>query len=107
MQETSALYRQILATEPHWFETSVVIGESGDLVTEYGDKILFGGTAILVARSGADSGFTENQIFNVRTSIQMFQDDPTVGGAISQEIELTILKPAGEIPLMGLGVPYV
>lgn len=107
MQETSALYRQILATEPHWFETSVVIGETGDLVTEYGDKILFGGTAILVARSGADSGFTENQIFNVRTSIQMFQDDPTVGGAISQEIELTMLKPAGDIAPMGLVVPYV
>jgi hypothetical protein len=107
VQTTSALYRQILATEPHWFETSIVIGESGDLVTEYGDRILFGGTAILVARSGADSGFTENQIFNVRTSIQMFQEDPTIGGAISQEIELTMLKPSGDIPPMGLIVPYV
>ena len=107
MQTTSALYRQILATEPHWFETSIVIGESGDLVTELGDKILFGGTAILVARSGADGGFTENQIFNVRTSIQMFQEDPTIGGAISQEVELTMLKQAGDIPPMGLIVPYV
>lgn len=107
MQETSALYKQILASEPHWFETSVVIGETGDLVTEYGEKILFGGTAILVARTGADSGFQENQLFSLRTSIQMFQEDPTIGQAISQEIELTMLKPAGDIVPMGVVVPYV
>lgn len=107
MQETSSLYRQILATEHHWFETSVVIGETGDLVTEHGEKILFGGTAILVARAGADSGFLESQLFSLRTSIQMFQDDPTVGSAVSQEIELTMLKPAGDIVPMGLVVPYV
>lgn len=107
MQETSALYRQILATEPHWFETSVVIGESGDLVTEGGDIILFGGTAILVARSGPESGFTENELFSVRTSIQMFQEDPEIGKAIAQEIEVKMLNPSGDIPNMGLIVPYV
>lgn len=107
MQETSALYRQIMAETNHWFETSVVIGDSGILVTERGDKLLFGGTAIIVARSGPDSGFLENKIFSVRTSIQMFQEDPTIGRAVSQEIELKLLNPAGEIPQMGVIVPYV
>lgn len=107
MQETSQLYRQILASEPHWFETSVVIGETGDLVTEYGDRILFGGTAILVARTGADSGFLEDQIISIRTSIRLFDNDPELGQAISQEIELEMMNPAGTIVPMGLVVPYV
>lgn len=107
MQETSALYRSLLADENHWFETSVVIGESGDLVTEAGDRILFGGNAIVVSRSGADSGYTESQIFSIRTSIFMFQEDPTVGQAIAQEIELKMMNPAGDIVPMGLVAPYV
>ena len=107
MQETSQLYRQILASEPHWFETSVVIGETGDLVTEYGDRILFGGTAILVARTGADSGFLEDQIISIRTSSRLFDNDPELGQAISQEIELEMMNPSGAIVPMGLVVPYV
>ena len=107
MQETSQLYRQILASEPHWFETSVVIGETGDLVTEYGDRILFGGTAILVARTGADSGFLEDQIISIRTSSRLFDNDPELGQAIAQEIELEMMNPAGAIVPMGLVVPYV
>ena len=107
MQNTSPLYHQILADPDHYFETSVVVGESGDLVTEYGDKILFGGIAILVARSGPDSGFTENQIFSLKTSSKMFGNDPEVGAAISQEIELKMLQPAGDIPDMAQIVLYV
>lgn len=107
MQNTSPLYRQILADPDHYFETSVVVGESGDLVTEYGDKILFGGIAILVARSGPDSGFTENQIFSLKTSSKMFGNDPEIGTAIAQEIELQMLQPAGDIPDMAQIVLYV
>lgn len=111
MQRTSALYRQILATEPHWFETVVVIGESGDLVTEMGDRIIFGtgedSRAIVVARAGADSGYPEDQLFSVRTSMEMFRDDPEIGHAISQEIELSMIKPAGDIVPMGLVIPFV
>lgn len=108
MQTTSALYKQILESEPHWFETSVVIGESGVLINEQGDKILFGGTAILVARSGADSGYQENQLFSVKTSIQMFQDDPQVGTTVAQEIWVKMIKPLGwnDQP-MEMVVPYV
>lgn len=107
MQNTSPLYRQILADPDHYFETSVVVGESGDLITEYGDKILFGGIAILVARSGPDSGFTENQIFSLKTSSKMFGNDPEVDTAIAQEIELQMLQPAGDIPDMAQVVLYV
>ena len=117
MQNTSPLYRQILADPDHYFETTVVIGDSGDLVTEFGERIIFGigsdETAIVVARSGADSGFTESQIFFAKTIAQMFGNDPEVGNAISlgkaisQEIEVQMLQPAGDIPPMGVVVPYV
>lgn len=107
MQDTSPLYRQILADPNHYFEVSVVIGESGDLVTERGDTILFGGTAILVARSGPDSGFYGSQIFSLKTSSQMFGNDPEIGRAIAQEIELQMLQPAGDLPPMAQIVPYV
>lgn len=107
MQNTSALYRQILADPNHWFETSVVVGDSGLLITEMGDTILFGDTAIIVARTGPDSGYLENKLFSVHTSIQMFHEDPTPGQAVAQEIELKMLTPAGDIPPMGVIVPYV
>ena len=107
MQDTSPLYRQILADPNHYFEVSVVIGESGDLVTERGDTILFGGTAILVARSGPDSGFYGRQIFSLKTSSQMFGNDPEIGRAIAQEIELQMLQPSGDLPPMAQIVPYV
>lgn len=107
MQETSAVYRRILADDNHWFEVSVVIGEGGDLVTERGETILFGGTAIVVARSNPESGYTESQIFSIRTDTQMFGSSPEIGNAVSQEIELKMLRPIGEIPLMAQIIPYV
>lgn len=107
MQETSTLYRQILANEKHWFETTVVIGDSGDLITEHGEKIKFGADTIIVARTGAESGFKEHQLFSVRTTSQMFQNNPEVGNAIAAEIDLTMLKPVSDIPRMGIIVPYV
>lgn len=107
MQTTSALYRSILADTNHWFECTVVIGNSGDLITEYGDKILFGGTAIIVARDSPDSGFFEEQLFSVSTTQHLFDADPTLGKAIAGEIEVKMMNPAGDIPIMGEIVPYV
>ena len=107
MQTTSALYRSILADSNHWFECTVVIGDSGDLITEQGDKILFGGTAIIVARDSPDSGFFEEQLFSVSTSQHMFDDDPALGKAVAAEIEVKMLNPKGELPTMGLLTPYV
>ena len=56
MQETSSIYKRLLADPGHWKEYTLVIGESGVLVNERAEKITFGGTAILVASSGADGG---------------------------------------------------
>lgn len=106
MQETSALYRRLLADENHWFESRLVVGESGNLITEHGETILFGGVSIVVARSGPDSGFTEGQIFSLRTSSEMFTNNPEVGKAIAGEIDVTMLNPAGDMPRMSAVIPY-
>lgn len=107
MQETSALYRRLLADENHWFEATVVVGEEGNLITELGEEILFGGTAIIVSRSGPDSGYTEEQIFSIRTDTKMFSSNPEVGQAIASEIEVVMLNPAGDMPRMSAIIPYV
>lgn len=107
MQNTSALYREIIAREDHYFETSVVLGDNGALVTEFGDRIKFGGDTIVVARTNAESGFLENQLFSVKTSNNMFSDNPEIGKAVSGEIDISMIKPSGEIPRMGVVVPYV
>lgn len=107
MQQTSETYRRILLNSNHWFETTVVIGESGVLITERNERILFGGVAIIVARDGPSSGFGEEQIFSVKTTQNMLSQGPQLGAAIAAEIELTMLNPPGDIPNMALLVPYV
>lgn len=107
MQDVSALYHQILQLDNHWFETRVVIGDGGDLVTEHGERILFGDDAIVVSRTGPDSGFQEDIIFGVTTNIEMFSDTPEVGQAISQEVEVEMISPSGDIPRMAVVIPYV
>ena len=107
MQETSALYRRIMSATEHWFETRVVIGESGDLITERGERIMFGVDTIVVSRMNPESGFAEDQVFSVKTSTQMFEHGPEIGKAIASEIDVKMLKPAGEMPRMSVVVPYV
>lgn len=107
MQETSALYRRVMATEDHWFETSVVVGEVGDLITTNGDRILFGPYYIRVADAGADSGYGEDVIKSLETNVEMFPNEPIVGKAVSGEFNLVMNKPYGDIPRMGLVIPYV
>ena len=107
MQATSALYNQILESNNHYFETTVVIGDNGRLIDNIGDIILFGGDSIIVARAAPDSGFTENVLFSVATSSIMFSDNPAVGKAISAEIDVKMINPVGDIPRMGVIIPYV
>ena len=66
MQETSSLYKRLLADPGHWKEYTLVIGETGVLVDDFSNRITFGGTAILVATTGADSGFRESSIILTR-----------------------------------------
>lgn len=107
MQTTSELYRQIISEQNHWYEVSVTIGESGRLITEKNELILFGGTAILVATSAADGGYREAQLVNVRTHQQVFADTPTIGNAIAGEIDVQLIRPMAEIPRRAMIKPYV
>jgi hypothetical protein len=107
MQTTSSLYKEIISGE-HWKEYRLVIGERGKLITELNEAILFGGVRILVAASGADSGYAEDIIVSMRTSGGLFPEDmPVVGECVSGEITATILRPKGDIPRMSRVVPYV
>lgn len=67
MQTTSALYKSIVASDNHWFETKLTIG---------GQEI------------------TESQIMSIsRETPGMSENRPTVGGALSARLVATIIKP--------------
>lgn len=108
MQETSSLYKRLLADPGHWKEYALVIGESGVLVNEHSETITFGGTAILVASSGADSGFRETAIISMSTQKSIFTGStPTVGNCIAGQITAEMMKPKGDIPRRARLAPYV
>ena len=108
MQETSSLYKRLLADPGHWKEYALVIGETGRLVTEKAENITFGGTTILVASSGADSGFRESAIISMSTQKNMFSGStPSVGNCIAGQITGEMMKPKGDIPRRARLAPYV
>lgn len=80
MQATSDLYRQILSSDNHWFETKVRI-------------------------NGVDYG--EDVLFSVSTETAMFAGNPEVGKAISGEIDVSLLSPDETIPTMAMIEPFV
>jgi hypothetical protein len=80
MQATSDLYRQILSSDNHWFETKVRI-------------------------NGVDYG--EDVLFSVSTETAMFTNDPEVGRAIAGEIDVSLLSPDETIPPMANVEPFV
>lgn len=108
MQETSSLYKRLLADPGHWKEYTLVLGESGALVDEFSNRITFGGTAILVATTGADSGFRESSIISMYTQKSIFSDsNPSVGNCIAGQITVEMMKPKGDIPRRARIAPYV
>lgn len=108
MYQVSPLWSSIVSQDGHRFEISVVIGDTGRLITRAGEAITFGGTAILVAQGGADSGYTASQIVSLTISQRQFPESyPSVGACLAAELEVTMLRPAGEIPRMSLVRPYV
>lgn len=89
MQEVSALYNQITSQTNHWFETILVIGE-------------------LDGQSISDAGYGEHYLFSIKTSHRVFNEDyPTVGSAISGEIDIEMIDPGITIPKRGKLRPYV
>lgn len=81
MQEASVLYRTILADPVHWFETQLVIDGVGT--------------------------FGETQLFGLNTSLEMFQDSPTIGKAVAGEINVKMMFPDTTIPDMACLRPQV
>lgn len=81
MQKTSALYNSILSGTPNWYETKLVIDDVGE--------------------------FSEADLFSMETRIDMFQETPTIGNAVSGEISVSMISPTAEIPLMAVLRPYV
>lgn len=108
MYTVSNLWNTIIAEQEHWFEVSLVVGESGRLITKAGDVITFGGTAILVAQGGADSGYTEAQIRSLSIEQRVFATEyPSVGACLSAELTVEMMRPAAELPRMALVRPYI
>lgn len=80
MQNTSALYKSLLANQNHWFETKVRINN-----VDYG----------------------ENMLYSVATRNGMFTGNPEVGKAVSGEIEVKMVKPSAPIPRMAKVEPFI
>lgn len=108
MQTVSETYRRLISG-PHWFESSLVIGESGRLLTHLGDVLLFAGTAILADTGGADSGYGETQILEggMSTTHSLFASEPSIGNCYSGEINVKMIMPTADIPHMARLVPFV
>lgn len=99
MRETSENYKRIAALDNHHFEVSLTIGESGVLVTELGDRILFGGDSILVDSGNPDDGFRENSLLDVSVNQSVFKGNlPTVGNVVAGELKLKMIAPLGDLP---------
>lgn len=108
MQETSALYKEIVSGENYWFEVALAIGESGRLIEEHGQVLLFGNTAILVDAGGAETAFREDILMSMSTRHSVFNENyPVVGSAIAGEIDIQMLKPTAAIPKRARLAPYV
>lgn len=108
MQQTSALYQQIYQSGRYIVETSVVIGESGRLITEAREILTFGGDAILISSSGADGGYGESMLMAVKTKRRVFSKGvPQVGCCTCGEIYVDMLMPLGEFPPRAMIAPFV
>ena len=108
MQNTSALYDDIIAQQNHWFEVALAIGESGRLIDEFGNVLYFGNAAILVDSGGATTAFRENILMSMSTKHSVFNEDyPVVGSAVSGEIDIKMLQPIAEIPRTARLVPFI
>ena len=108
MQNVSDLYNEIIGEENHWFEVALAIGDSGRLIEEYGNVLKFGNTAILVDTGGAATAFREDILMSMSTTHRVFNEDfPTVGSAVSGEIDIQIIKPTAEIPKRARLAPFI
>lgn len=109
MQQTSALYKELISLPNHWFESRLVVGYSGDLITENAERILIGGDSINIGVDNAqDGGYGEDMLFSLSTTQSLFSEGyPVVGSCVSAEIDFSILRPAADFKPMAELLPYV
>lgn len=122
MQTTSEVFNRLLI-ENHYVETSVSIGtdSNGVLVDQDGDRIVFevhsaepepvespDDVGIIVDNGAGGLGYGENMIYSLQTSGSLFSgSNPSVGNAVSAEIDLSMFKPVGTIERMARVSPWV
>lgn len=107
MQQTSALYKQIMAEKNHWFETRLVVGYDGDLITENGDRIMVGGVSINIGVDD-EGGYDERVLWEMSITQALFSGStPTVGGCVSGEIDIKMLKPSATYKQRAELLPFV
>lgn len=113
MQQTSALYKELLAEYQSGkpgvkCEISLSIGDIGVLITRRGESITFGGVSILVGATGGDGGYDESFLISMETDSLVFSEEaPTVGNCVSSEIDIEMVKPLGTLPRQARLAPYV
>ena len=81
MQNTSALYKEILSADGHWFEPKLVIDDVGT--------------------------FDSSTLFSIYTVKKAVDGKPEIGRAIAAEIDLRMSKPSETIPKMATLRLYV
>lgn len=79
MQSVSALYKQIIAADTHWFESKLVLNS-----VEY----------------------DETDLFSIETNRQTVDGKPEIGKAISSEISVDMVDPNVTLPKMAVIIPY-
>ena len=80
MYTVSALWTTLISTTGHWFETKVNI---------------------------AGTGYGQNKIISLSVNRRLFTgEQPSVGGCLSAEIDLTMLAPSSAVPRMAQITPY-
>ena len=81
MQKTSSLYERLKANPDRRFEHKLAIDGVGE--------------------------FGLDRIRDISTTVQMFQDDPEIGKAVSAEVDVVLQKVSETIPQMACIRPYV
>lgn len=81
MQNVPATYERLANSNNKSYETKLVIDDVGE--------------------------FTESQLFALKTNISVFDENPQIGTAASQEITVSLSMPNITIPRMGCLRPYI
>lgn len=89
MQETSDLYKSIIAGE-HWKETRLGIAPPGYAIHQI------------------KNWYGENVLIRMDTALRVFsKEQPSVGNCVSAEIDVAMLRPDEAIPRQALLVPQI